>query len=415
MGFRVGSLNSSSKRSDTGKSSKNTNIGVVIDVIYDDSHPRVSADGPGDGEAKRTGLIGGAAIRLLSDNTTPDGDLKIIRPYDAYDVNPPLIGETVEVINAGGLSFYKRLSNPLINQGNAKPNKNLESFPTDKNNSDNSSDYTESSNTGISSGGDSDRDTPIGEYFEPTQINPLKLYEGDRIIQSRHGQSIRFSGYNNTDNVLAPTILIRNRQNEQSIDELKEGSQTEEDVSKDGSTIAITSGDYKLDFQPGIVDDGGSTDFETTPSKFELPNELTGTDQILINSGRIILSAKDSEMIFYSRGDYGFISDGKLTIDNGLDGAELDFNGEVRITSNDFDNYWLGGQGKIYLNTESDAEPLVRGEVLLGLLEELIDAINAAIYQSPAGPTKPNPLNKSTFDDIKGRLSEFLSTLNYTE
>ena len=48
MGFRVGSLNSSSKRSDTGKSSKNTNIGVVIDVIYDDSHPRVSADGPGD-------------------------------------------------------------------------------------------------------------------------------------------------------------------------------------------------------------------------------------------------------------------------------------------------------------------------------------------------------------------------------
>ena len=108
MGFRVGSLNSSSKRSDTGKSSKNTNIGVVIDVIYDDSHPRVSADGPGDGEAKRTGLIGGAAIRLLSDNTTPDGDLKIIRPYDAYDVNPPLIGETDQVINAGGLSFYKR-------------------------------------------------------------------------------------------------------------------------------------------------------------------------------------------------------------------------------------------------------------------------------------------------------------------
>lgn len=53
--------------------------------------------------------------------------------------------------------------------------------------------------------------------------------------------------------------------------------------------------------------------------------------------------------------------------------------------------------------------------MLLGLLEELIDAINAAVYQSPAGPTKPNPLNKSTFDDIKGRLNEFLSTLNYTE
>ncbi len=415
MGFRGSQLNSSTKRGSGFVNTNETNLGVVIDVILDDTHERVSSDGPGDGEAKRTGLIGAAVIRMLTDNTTPEGDLRPIRPYDAYDVSPPLVGETIEVITIGGLQFYKRISNPILNQGNAEKNKGVESYPTDTNNTDNSAGYTESSNTGISSGGSADRETEIGEYFESTQINPLKLYEGDRIIQSRHGQSIRFSGYNNIDNVLAPTIIIRNRQNDQSLSELKEGSQTEEEVSKDGSTIAITSGDYKLDFQPGIVDDGGSTDFETTPTKFELPSELTGTDQILINSGRIILSAKDSEMIFYSRGNYGFISDGKLTIDNGNDGAELDFNGEVRITSNDFDNYWLGGQGKIYLNTESDAEPLVRGEVLLGLLEELIDAINLAVYQSPAGPTKPNPLNKSTFDDIKGRLSEFLSTLNYTE
>ena len=98
-----------------------------------------------------------------------------------------------------------------------------------------------------------------------------------------------------------------------------------------------------------------------------------------------------------------------------MDGAELDFNGEVRITTNNFDNYWLGGNGKIYLNTESDAEPLVRGETLVGLMEELIDAILNAVYTTPAGPSAPTPVNAAEFLNVKSRLTQFLSTLNYTE
>ena len=48
-----------------------------------------------------------------------------------------------------------------------------------------------------------EEDEKENEYFEPTQINPLNFYEGDKVIQSRFGQSIRFSGYNNIENVLA--------------------------------------------------------------------------------------------------------------------------------------------------------------------------------------------------------------------
>ena len=78
----------------------------------------------------------------------------------------------------------------------------------------------------------------------------------------------------------------------------------------------MTSQDYLLEFQPGVVDDGGSSNFETKPEMFEeYPSELKG-DQILINSGRVIISAKESEMIFYSKGNYGFISDSSLSIDN---------------------------------------------------------------------------------------------------
>ena len=42
-----------------------------------------------------------------------------------------------------------------------------------------------------------------------------------------------------------------------------------------------------------------SSNFKEKPESFDnYPSELTG-DQILINSGRIIISAKESEMIFY--------------------------------------------------------------------------------------------------------------------
>jgi len=40
---------------------------------------------------------------------------------------------------------------------------------------------------------------------------------------------------NNVNNSFSPTILIRNRQNTESLGKLKEGDITEEDVNKDGT------------------------------------------------------------------------------------------------------------------------------------------------------------------------------------
>tara|TARA_B110000902_G_scaffold221211_1_gene256626 strand:- start:18136 stop:19371 length:1236 start_codon:yes stop_codon:yes gene_type:complete len=354
--------------------------------------------------------LGFAKIVERGDTSYDYDDLNDYPPFN-IDEGLPLLGEVVELIKVGGNSHYKRIHNIDINAGNAVEDAQLRGLPVE-NTDTNSSGYSETSETGTpNSGGDGDRSNTLGEYFESTQINPLKYYEGDKIIQSRFGQSIRFSGYNNEENIFAPTIILRNRQNDLSIDELKEFEITEEDVVEDGSTIAITSGDYELAFTPGTAD----IPLETEPIYHVPPDELKGTDQILLNSGRIIISSKDSEMMFFSKGDYSFISDGKLSIDNGLAGAEIDLNGEYRTTTNDNNMYFLGGSGEIYLNTEETTEPLVRGETLLGLLEELIDAINVQIFQTPCGPTAPGPTNKPTFNQIKSKLNTFLSTLNYTE
>jgi hypothetical protein len=409
---RLSQSSSISGRSTQGRSK--VPIGIVLDVIINDEHESIIDMGvETDSDSRNTFQIGSVKLRRLDDVTTPVEKLRYYAPHDYANLELPIIGETVEIVTLGnGTNVYKRLSSTLLNSGNSISGINSVMNPDkEKPSGGGSSEYKTTASTGTpnssAEGADEDVDN---EYFESTQINPLKFYEGDKVIQSRFGQSIRFSGYNNIDNVLAPTIVIRNRQGNKSLDELKEGTPLFENIVDDGSVIVLSSGEHLLEFTPGTID----TPMETTPIYAEEP-ELKGTDQVLINSGRIILSSKDSEMLFYSKGNYGFISDGKFTIDNGLDGAEMDFNGDVRITTNDNNTYILGGSGEIYLNTEATDEPLARGQTLIDILAELCDAINAQIFSTPAGPTMLGPNNRGDFNKIKSKLDTILSTLNYTE
>jgi len=335
--------------------------------------------------------------------------LKItLKPFNSFVIEIPLVGEIVEIIETNGNYSYKRIYSPELNVGISS----LGLVLTDLNNS---GDYSTVSQTGTTNT-DSTTNKKIGQYFNPTQINRLKVYEGDTLIQSRFGQSIRLSGYNNQSNEFSPTIIIRNKQNAKSLVDNKLFDIIEEDINRDGSVLLMASENYKINFIPGVLNDNNKTDFKTKVKNFKLPQEYVGDDQVLINSDRIILSSKAKEMIFFSKGDYGFISDGKLIIDNGIDGAEIDFNGEVNIRTNNNNLRIDGGNnGSILLNTDNEDEALVRGNTLVELLEELVDAINNQTFYTPSGPTATGPINRSDFLSIKTRLTQILSTKNYTE
>ena len=388
-----------------------SNAGTVIFVYLDDSEFETITlpDDVNSTVSDKESLLGYAKIVNRKDTSYDLADVSAYPPYNIEEVLP-ILGEVVELVQIAGTYHYKRIFSIDINKGNAEEDALLKGLPVE-NSDGNSSNYSESSQTGTPAGGTGgDRKNKLGDYFEFNKINPLKFYEGDKILQSRFGQSIRFSGYNNEDNVFSPTIIIRNRQNDKSLEDLKEFEITEENIVEDGSTIAITSGEYLLGFTPGTED----SPFDTQPVYHTPPSELKGTDQILINSGRIILSSKNSEMIFYSKGDYSFISDGKLTIDNGNAGAEIDLNGEYRTTTNDNNMYFLGGSGEIYLNTESDTEPLVRGKALVDILKEILTELAAETHPTPSGPSGP-PINAAKYNAIKSKLDTILSTLNFTE
>ena len=75
-------------------------------------------------------------------------------------------------------------------------------------------------------------------------IHPLKLFEGDTLYKVGLDNQLDLVDII-IQKKLHPSIIIRNRENNNSQNELEKGSHTEEDINKDGSIISLTSGEFK--------------------------------------------------------------------------------------------------------------------------------------------------------------------------
>ena len=385
--------------------------GVVTDVILDETNPLVTEGIVGLGKVGHISFI-----PMNKGSVEGDGGDNFAAPMDKNFNTLHVKNEKVDIFNTKTGYFYRRSNDNVTPNIDTSPSLISDFFKRFQEKENEKDDYQSTSNTGIAnkSTSDSGEDNKLGEVFEDKQddIHPLRYYEGDSLIESRFGQSLRFSGYNNEEGTLSPTIILRNRENDVSQNDTEFGSTTTEDVNRDGSTIVLSSADYKLDFQPGVIDDGGSSNFEQKPNSFDdYPSELIG-DQILINSGRIILSAKDSEMIFYSKGNYGFISDSTLSIDN-KGGMIVNTDDVLYITNGS--NYTIETEtGEIHLGNGGSEEPLVLGDTLVELLNELCTELQAMTHPTPAGPSGP-PVNAPKFAAIAGKLKTILSTKNFVD
>jgi hypothetical protein len=393
---------------------KSTNgTGVVYSVILDETHPYLK--NREDVEGKESGYIGAILFRFVGQPSPSEDSLPIAYPYDKNQKILPVRNESVEIIQGvSGQSLYRRIGIETTPNVDTDPNQITKLFPPSKLDVNKKEQYSKVQTTGIArtNNDNSEKYDGYGDYFEKTAgIHKLKLYEGDMLLESRFGQSIRFSAYNNDNKKFSPTIILRNNESVESKKSLIKFG-TIEDINRDGSIIAMTSEQYQLGFAPGVIDDKGKTDFETKPESFDkYPQKLIG-DQILINSGRIILSAKNAEMMFFSKKNYGFISDGGLSIDNKL-GIDVSVKDNINIVTNDKDVVMYTGKGSIFLGSES-LEPMVKGQQLVDILSQLIDAIAAQNYLTPSGPSKVGPENVPTFRSIKSKLNNILSKLNQT-
>ena len=408
MGLQSGRLGTSNNTiSNSIGFANQPSYGVVYEVLTDVGSETAKSKGLG-----TSVTIGCIRFRLLSDNSININSveqLSIAYPLDKNSVTLPTRNEIVIIHSFGGNKHYSRIGGDVTPNLNA--NTDLISKKFDKeikvDSSNDATNYQNVSSTGISrtnkNSGKSDFDG-YGEYFtDNSNIHKLKLYEGDTLLESRFGQSIRFSGYNNSENKFAPTITIRNGENPNSL-QSEIGTSTEENINEDGNIIFLGSGEKLLEWT-----------LPTTNAKesfFNYPTELKG-NQILLSSDRIILSAKTSQMIFASKKDMGFITDGQFSIDT-TEGINVTSNKEIYFDVKDDKDFYVtcSGGGAISLGSTKDdeLEPAVKGETLKKLLSEFMLIVAQQIFVTPAGPTSPGPTNNPKINKIHSELNSILSS-----
>jgi hypothetical protein len=401
MGLESGRVSVTNRLSNNIVSKPKANQGVVYRVILEETDEVLRSK-----HIQGTYAIGAIQFRLLSDKTTPDALLPFAFPVNKNINTIPTRNEMVFIHENDGDYYYTRLADEATPLVNAQPNLISTKFPSDnKTTSGNAKTYSNVQKTGIprSSGTNSQSSYDgYGDYFQilpkGSIIHKLKLYEGDTVLESRFGQSIRFSGFNNSENLFSPTIIIRNGENSESLKKTVSSS-TEEDINTDGSIIVLSSGEKKLNYTLPTTN--------KYESFYDYPSELKG-NQILLNSDRIILSAKTEDMILVGKKNIGMITDGKLS---------LDATGGVNITTEsdlfiDTKNTTLNidiGNGKINLGTDGELDYALKGNALLDILREFMEIVGQQIFVTPAGATAPGPTNNPRLNKLITELNNALS------
>ena len=344
-------------------------LGVVLDIVLDENHPIFSVGNklhskidserwpvdltgvPASSTDKDLSWIGKALIRpLVSEKLTSKDQLLWAFPLENNISEYPLINETVVLVSYNGQLYYSK----KVNYHNW-PNNNLdftmETSVTGKPNTDlfSINPFTGSKESLTDSRAGSGFHGYAGKYFVANnKIRTIKRFEGDLLIESRFGQTIHMTAYdNNRVNDIGdprykdyanggnPMIIIRNRQRPlvkagQKLipnkklppiigtdQEKNVGGYLEENINHDGTSIYITSGktisQYVTSCYKKMYGNGEEVAKFQGPSSFSMP-VLSG-DQFVLNTDRIILSSRYGETLHFSKKKYGIVTDSEYTVD----------------------------------------------------------------------------------------------------
>lgn len=353
--YGISSLTRGVEFSPQNKSSDNVNIVSVRvkDIILDDSHPKFKEYGEWNG----VGTIFYDNVNFPFATNTAN----IATPLFSNQKFFPLINEVVSLLfltststqtNTNITSAYYL---PPTNIWNSQHHNALPD-PTQEPKSNSTQDY-ENAENGVSQNvrrvGDNSTEIDLGDDFnEKINTHPLLSFIGDHILEGRWGNSIRLgSTIKNNLNIWSnngengdPITIIRNGQ----ANNINKDSWVpiSEDINNDQSSIYLTS-NQKLPIEVSSNDYSSYTTAPIAPSEYI-------NNQIVLNSGRLLLNSKDNEILFSA----------KTTIN-------LNSPTSVNIDTKDF----IISTNKIYLGNKQATEPLLKGDVTVTQLNLLIDAL----------------------------------------
>ena len=341
----------------------------VKDIILDDTHE----------EFEEYGGWNGIGTIFYEDVRTPGREKNsknIAIPLYSNSKLYPLINEIVPLIF---LYSWDAQSNTSIRQAyylpsinvwnsqhhNALPPPELQSAKKSTRDYENS---IEGSERDVRRVYDDSTDINLGEGFnEQINTHPLKVFAGDNLIEGRWGNSIRF-GSSILNNVNYPITIIRNGQ-PSNIN--SEGwVPITENINEDKSLIYLTD-NQKLDIEVASKVYKSYNEAPVAPKEYQ-------ENQIILNSGRLLLNAKSSDILLASNKSINLNSVNSVNIDT----KDFNIQGTTRI----------GGP-----NVE---QPLLRGDAMVNELNSLIDNLisffNAYGGEAPNAKIVSTPLAKTS-------------------
>jgi hypothetical protein len=328
-------------------------VGRVVSIVLDETHPRFKELGEWNG-------LGTIEYTLVDQIIPPTQNYPTAKPYDPSIRNLPLINEVVFIsllpntdtntFTTSKTSYYTSIIG-LWNHPhhNAYPQFSNKLPPSQQ------KDYVETELGSVRRVTDQSTEIFLGRTFvERGNIHPLLPFEGDRILEGRWGNSIRF-GSTVKDSVNTwssigtngdPITIIRNGQGKQT----DEGwVPTIEDINNDDTSIYLTS-------TQKIPLEASSTSYSSYSSNPPTtPNEYAGK-QLLLNSGRLV---------FNSTEDHILLSSIKTVNINAINGFNVDSPQSV-IQSN---SVLLGGINAV--------EPVLKGDTTINILVDLVNQLQA--------------------------------------
>jgi hypothetical protein len=242
-------------------------------------------------------------------------------------------------------------------------------------------------------------------FVENPNIKSLLSFEGDHIVQGRQGNALRFSSttklysdlneWSNTGNDDSPITILSNGFSYNP----KEKFHVEK-INQDNSSIYLTS-TQQIPLQTDRTGILNPLTKPTDPSRYF-------NAQVIINSDRVVLNSKRDEVMIFAKSNI------ELNTKNIIN---LNANERVHLNSN---TVFLGT-----VNNSLPTEPLVLGDKLNTLLENLLDSLYifgstlSSVVGSPEGAPAID-INMAAegllndLDRINNNLEGILSQQNFT-
>ena len=377
----------------------------VTDIVLDENHPKFKDVGEWNG-------IGAIFYQFVNQSgTTTDSSYAL--PYDSQQKTYPLVNEIVLLfslpsqqmgINTANQSYFYLKPLGVWNHPHHDAYPNL----VTSNNPQQSQDYKATDQGVVRRVTDNSTEIELNSPINPSQntfvekadIHPLMPYMGDSLLEGRHGQSLRFGSTAKSQSEISnnwssvgtngdPITILRNGQPTKVSD--RGWIPIVENISQDLSSIYLTSY-QKLPFSIANENFVSYTTPPTTPAQYANP-------QIIFNSDRVIINAKNDSVLISGQNSVGISSNGSVNID-----ASSHY-----ISSND-----------IKLGSKNATQPVLLGDNTVDLLIELTEAVKnlASIVQVqrdyPGGvlATSYNSVAGNILNQINDPTNGILAQLN---